>query len=246
MSAENLNETAETPNTKAILQYDGSGVDAEFIKNRKGLWGVTGSPDTTGFSGQQETVTISAPTPRPYGGWFDEVVDVLIELLTKAGYDIKDVIEKVVVDRGQLVIFIKAEHLLTVARYLRDDQDLRFEMCLGVSAVHYPQDTDRELHAYFPFLSFTHNRMLALEVAIPEANPHMPSLTSIYPGDDWPEREAFDLMGIIFDGHPGLSRSVMPEDWVGHPQRKDYPLGGIPVEYKGAVIPPPDTRREYN
>ena len=74
----------------------------------------------------------------------------------------------------------------------------------------------------------------------------MPSICSVYPGDDWSEREAFDLMGIIFDGHPGLTRSAMPDDWVGHPQRKDYPLGGIPVEYKGAVIPPPDTRREYN
>ena len=74
----------------------------------------------------------------------------------------------------------------------------------------------------------------------------MPSLTSVYPGDEWPERESFDLMGIIFDGHPGLARSAMPDDWIGHPQRKDYPLGGIPVEYKGAVVPPPDTRREYN
>lgn len=219
---------------------------AEFLRRRQGLWGVKNAPDTTGFSGHEESVYISAPAERPYGGWFDEAVDVLIELAEEAGYQAAEVIEKVVIDRGQLVIFVPREHLLEVARYLRDDQDLRFEMCLGVSGVHYPQDKGRELHAFTTFFSITHNRILSLEVAVPESDPHMPSLTSLYPGADWPEREAFDLLGIIFDGHPGLARSAMPEDWVGHPLRKDYPLGGIPVEYKGAVIPPQDVRREYN
>ena len=58
--------------------------------------------------------------------------------------------------------------------------------------------------------------------------------------------ETYDFFGIIFDGHPALTRIEMPDDWVGHPQRKDYPLGGIPVEYHGAEIPPPDERRAYN
>lgn len=221
-------------------------VGSEYLNTRKGMWGAKNLADTTGFSEQTEVVTVSHPATRPYGGWFDEVVDIILELATKDGYLAEDVIEKVTTDHGQLVIFVKRERVLDVARYLRDDQDLRFEMCLGVSAVHYPHDKGRELHAYIPFFSVTHNRLISLEVVIPEDDPHMPSLTSVYPGDDWSEREAFDLMGIIFDGHPGLARSAMPDDWVGHPQRKDYPLGGIPVEYKGAVIPPPDTRREYN
>ena len=221
-------------------------VGAEQVSTRKGMWGVRKGADTTGFSEGTSVVSIAAPSARPFGGWFDEVVDILEELIEADGLDPRVVIEKVSVDRDQLVIFIKRDYVLNVAKYLRDDQDLRFEMCLGVSAVHYPEDEGRELHAYIPFISITHNRLIAIEVAIPEQDPHMPSLTSVYPGDDWPEREAFDLMGIIFDGHPGLARSAMPDDWVGHPQRKDYPLGGIPVEYKGAVVPPPDTRREYN
>ncbi|MBM7825893.1 NADH-quinone oxidoreductase subunit C [Arcanobacterium pluranimalium] len=236
----------ENMDSAVVPSADAQSVGAEFLTERSGMWGVKGSGDTTGFSGQREVIAISQPATRPYGGWFDAVVDIIIELAKADGYDETDVIEKVVVEHGQLVIFIKRERLLDVARYLRDDQDLRFEMTLGVSAVHYPQDKGRELHGYFPFFSITHNRMIALEVTAPEADPHMPSIVPVYPGDDWPEREAFDLMGIIFDGHPGLARSAMPDDWVGHPQRKDYPLGGIPVEYKGAVIPPPDTRREYN
>ena len=67
-------------------------------------------------------------------------------------------------------------------------------------------------------------------------------MVEVYPTGDWHERETWDFFGIVFDGHPALTRIEMPDDWPGHPQRKDYPLGGIPVEYKGATIPPPDTR----
>ena len=129
---------------------------------------------------------------------------------------------------------------------LRDDPALRFEMCMGVSGVHYPHETGRELHAVYPLLSITHNRRVRLEVTCPDADPHIPSIVSVYPANDWHERETFDFFGIVFDGHPGLTRIVMPDDWPGHPQRKDYPLGGIPVEYKGAQIPPPDERRSYS
>ena len=74
----------------------------------------------------------------------------------------------------------------------------------------------------------------------------MPSVVEVYPTADWHERETWDMFGVVFDGHPALTRILMPDDWEGHPQRKDYPLGGIPVEYKGAQIPPPDQRRAYS
>ena len=94
--------------------------------------------------------------------------------------------------------------------------------------------------------SITHNRRVRLEVTAPDADPHIPSVVEVYPTADWHERETWDFFGIVFDGHPALTRIEMPDDWPGHPQRKDYPLGGVPVEYKGATIPPPDTRRTYN
>ena len=112
--------------------------------------------------------------------------------------------------------------------------------------MHFPHEKDRELHVAIHLLSMTHNRRIRVEVTAPDDDPHIPSIVSIYPTADWHERETYDFFGIIFDGHPALTRIMMPDDWPGHPQRKDYPLGGIPVEFKGATIPPPDQRRSYS
>lgn len=218
----------------------------EPIHVRHGQFGVHGSGDTSGFGGLTQTFVLPGESQRPYGGWFDQAVDVLEELLAADGLKPGEVIEKCVVHYGQLTIFVRREHLRAVCQHLRDDQDLRFELCLGVNGAHYPGDPGRELHAVYPFLSVTHNRFLTLEVTCPDSDPHIPSIVSIYPGNDWQERETWDLIGIVFDGHPALTRTAMPDDWVGHPQRKDYPLGGIPVEYKGATVPPADVRRSYN
>ncbi len=228
------------------LPVPSQGVGPEVVDVRTGLFGVHGTGDTSGMGGLVRTVSMPGASERPYGGWFDEVVDILAEVLDEAGTAFDEAIEKVVVDRGELTIFVRAPHLPTVCRALRDDQDLRFELGLGVSGVHYPHEAGRELHAVYHLMSVTHSRRLRLEVAVPDAEPHIPSSVPVYPGHDWHERETWDFFGIVFDGHPALARIEMPDDWEGHPQRKDYPLGGIPVEYKGASIPPPDERRSYN
>ena len=80
----------------------------------------------------------------------------------------------------------------------------------------------------------------------PDDDPHIPSVVATYPMADWHERETWDMFGIIYDGHPSLTRILMPDDWKGHPQRKDYPLGGVDIEYKGAKVPAPDNRRSYS
>ncbi|NKY50686.1 NADH-quinone oxidoreductase subunit C [Nocardia vermiculata] len=218
--------------------------DAEVIGVRHGMFGVTGTGDTSGYGRLIRTVGLPGGTPPPYGSYFDEVAEAIVDAL---GDDIfHAAIEKVVVFAGELTLHVHRDRILDVARALRDDPALRFELCLGVDGVHYPDDTDRELHASYHLLSITHNRRLRVEVSVPDADPHMPSLFSVYPTTDWHERETYDFFGIVFDGHPSLARILMPDDWHGHPQRKDYPLGGIPVEYKGARIPPPDQRRAYN
>jgi NADH-quinone oxidoreductase subunit C len=220
--------------------------DEEVINVRRGMFGVTGTGDTSGYGRLVREVTLPGGTPRPYGGYFDDIADRLAEALQRGGVEFDDAIEKVVVDRDELTLHVRRDLLPQVAQRLRDESELRFELCLGVSGVHYPHEAGRELHAVYPLQSITHNRRLRLEVSAPDGDPHIPSLFTIYPTNDWHERETYDFFGIIFDGHPSLTRIEMPDDWHGHPQRKDYPLGGIPVEYKGAQIPPPDERRGYN
>ena len=218
---------------------------AEPIGVRKGAFGVTGSGDTSGFGGLVQSIEMPGPSERPYGGDFDAIADELELSLLDAGLPAASAIEKVVVDRGEITFYVEREHLLQVARELRDEPGLRFELCHSVSGVHYPGDAGRELHAVIHLLSMTHKRRIRLEVTCPDGDAHVPSVTPVWPSADWHERETWDMFGIVFDGHPALTRILMPDDWPGHPQRKDYPLGGIPVEYKGATIPPPDQRRAY-
>ncbi len=214
------------------------------VGERRGMFGAAGSGDTSGYGGLVQPVVYPGASQRPYGGWFDDLADTLEQRLGEGELD--RAVEQVVVHRGEITFHVRREDLVVMAQLLRDDERLRFEFCAGVSGVHYPEDTGRELHAVYHLLSMTHNRRIRLEVAAPDGDPHIPSLVGIYPTNDWHERETFDMYGIVFDGHPALTRILMPDDWPGHPQRKDYPLGGIPVEYKGGTIPPPDERRSYN
>lgn len=224
----------------------GETASEEVINVRRGMFGVQGTGDTSGYGRLVRKVTLPGGTPRPYGSYFDEVVDLLEEALRRDGLEFDETIEKVVVYRDELTLHVTRDRLPQVAQRLRDEPELRFELCLGVNGVHYANETGRELHAVYPLRSITHSRRLRLEVSAPDSDPHIPSLFAVYPTNDWHERETYDFFGIIFDGHPSLTRIEMPDDWHGHPQRKDYPLGGIPVEYKGAKIPPPDERRGYN
>jgi NADH-quinone oxidoreductase subunit C len=219
-------------------------LDAEPVF-RTGMFGTSDTGDTSGYGGLVVREQPPASTEPPYGSYFDEVADALAGALDAAGLSFGGAVERVLVAHGELTFYVRREDLVRVAGSLRDDPALAFELCLGVSGVHYPAEPGRELHAVYHLLSISKNRRLRLEVAAPDADPHIPSVTGVYPTCDWHERETWDFFGIVFDGHPGLTRIEMPDDWKGHPQRKDYPLGGIDVEYRGATIPPPDQRRSY-
>ena len=212
---------------------------------RTGAFGTHTTGDTSGYGGLQVRKQPLLSSSRPYGSYFDDVADALGAAIEASELNFGEAVERVLAANGELTFYVRREHLVEVARRLRDEPTLAFELCLGVSGTHYPADAGTELHAVYHLLSITHNRRLRLEVTAPDADPHIPSLIDVYPTCDWHERETWDFFGIVFDGHPALTRIEMPDDWKGHPQRKDYPLGGIPVEYRGATIPPPEDRRAY-
>ena len=215
---------------------------------RSGMFGTGDTGDTSGFGGLQVRGRTLAASRRPFStpddprtADFDRVADDL-----EAGLgDMAGAVERVEVARGEITFHVRREALLELARVLRDDPALRYELCTGVVGVHFPEQEGRELHVIHHFRSITHNSEIRVSTTCPDNDPHVPSIVSVYPTNDWHEREAWDFFGIIFDGHPALTRIQMPDDWHGHPQRKDYPLGGIPVEYRGATVPPPDERRSY-
>ena len=228
------------------LSVPSSGKEIPLVDVRAGSFGVRGTGDTSGFGGLVRRIELPAAAMRPLSGWFEDVVASLEIALQKQEINPDAAIERLVVAFDELTIFIQREHLSKVMRTLRDEPALRFEMSMGVNGVHYPNQVDSELHAVYHIRSMTHNRQIRVEVTAPDSDPHIPSTVDTYPTNNWHERETYDFFGIIFDGHPGLTRIEMPDDWVGHPQRKDYPLGGVPVEYKGATIPAPDQRRMYS
>ncbi|MDQ3735154.1 MAG: NADH-quinone oxidoreductase subunit C [Actinomycetota bacterium] len=214
------------------------------------MFGVSGTGDTSGYGGLVRVAPGSAVTlyssERPYGGYFDELMDAIEFALGPKRF--AATVQRVVVDRGELTLFVARDHLVRLCKTMRDHEALRFELLSSLSGVDYlgsggpPQD---RLHVVYHLTSMTFRRRVRFDVAVPLEDAHIPSVTGVYPTADWQERETWDMFGINFPGHPGLTRILMPDDWDGFPQRKDYPLGGVPVDYKGATIPPPDERRSY-
>jgi len=142
---------------------------------------------------------------------------------------------------GQEVLHTDVTGVHDVVAALKDDG---FDLCLDVTAADYLLHPDRHLPAgvtperfevVVNLLSLEHVTRVRVRCQVPESNAVLPSLTDLYAGTDAPEREVYDMFGIVFEGHPDLTRILMPEDWEGHPLRKDYAVGRIPVQFKGVT-----------
>ena len=142
---------------------------------------------------------------------------------------------------GAPVLHLRPAQLLEVAEALRDAGYLQ---CLDVCGVDYlgsggradlPADVAPErFEVVVTLISHEQRERVRLRVQVPADDPRLPTLFDLFPGTESPEREAFDMFGISFDGHPDMTRILMPEDWQGHPLRKDYAVGVVPVRFKAA------------
>ncbi len=145
---------------------------------------------------------------------------------------------------GQSVVYVDRGSLRAVTELLRDEE--RFTQCSDVTAVDHAADLERvvvpgvvpeRFEVVVNLLSHPRNRRIRLIAEVPEADPVVPSVTPLFPGANFPEREAFDMFGIEFEGHPDLTRILLPDDWAGHPLRKDDHPARIPVTFKGDPAP---------
>jgi len=146
---------------------------------------------------------------------------------------------------GQAVAYVPRESWRPFAQWLRDEQ--QFETCVDVCAVdhllnrsrHVPPGVSPErLEVVANFLSRARNRRLRAICEVPIAEPTVPSLAPVFAGADWPERETYDLFGVVFADHPDLTRILLPDDWAGHPLRKDDAAARVPVQFKGPRATP--------
>jgi NADH-quinone oxidoreductase subunit C len=122
-----------------------------------------------------------------------------------------------------------SDQIVEISRFLRDEFGYNL-LCELTAVDYYPQDTPR-FHAVYGYYNIAKNSRMALRVPVNGENPSLPTLSEIYPGANWLEREVWDMFGIKFDGHPDMRRILMPYDWEGHPLRKDYPLGYEEPQY---------------
>jgi NADH-quinone oxidoreductase subunit C len=144
---------------------------------------------------------------------------------------------------GQLVVHPDRAGYFELVRALLGDG---YQMCVDLTAVDYlthpgrtlpPDVASERFEVVVDLLSFAHHRRIRVRVQVPEGDPQVRSLYELHPGTEAMEREVYDMYGILFEGHPDLTRILMPDDWEGHPLRKDYGIGRIPVQFKGAPGP---------
>jgi NADH-quinone oxidoreductase subunit C len=146
-----------------------------------------------------------------------------------------DDIISVVEFRGQVSITIRRDHVLDMSRFLHDEPGLYFNYLLDLCGVDYLGKKKPRFEVVYHLYSLKYRHMIRLKAQVPEDDCTIQSVTPVWVGADWHEREAFDMYGIAFKGHPDLRRILMPEDWEGHPLRKDYPIKGPENEWSGFI-----------
>ncbi|MET0800060.1 MAG: NADH-quinone oxidoreductase subunit C [Actinomycetota bacterium] len=146
-----------------------------------------------------------------------------------------------VVARDEVTTVVGRDDLLETLRWLRDDPKLSLSFCSSVTATDWP-GSDPRLWVAYELRAVDFAQRLRVKVGLAEGDPHVPTITTLYPTANWHERETHDFYGIVFDGHPNPRPLMLPEGWEGFPLLKTEELGGVNTRFHGAFIPPVDTR----
>jgi NADH-quinone oxidoreductase subunit C len=146
-----------------------------------------------------------------------------------------------IVARDEVTALVQREDLLDTLAWLRDDTALSFGFLSSITATDWPGKDPRFWMAY-ELRSMEHHHRARLKVGLRGDDATIPTVTPMFPTANWHEREVFDFFGIEFDGHPDMTRILLPDGWEGHPLLKTEELGGVNTRYHGAFIPPVDTR----
>jgi NADH-quinone oxidoreductase subunit C len=157
---------------------------------------------------------------------------LVVKLKAKFGDAIGDASEFV----NQLSIFVLAENIVEVCDFLRLDDQIPFDYLSDLTCVHYPSNKDRPFEVVYNLFSISANERVRLKVKVGETS-GIDTVTSVWPAANWMEREVFDLFGVRFHGHPDLRRLLLPEDWIGHPMRKDVQVEFVENEWTAKHLP---------
>ncbi len=148
-------------------------------------------------------------------------------VLDKLQSQFKTSVESVGEFRGELTIAVKKQDIVSICKFLRDDDTLKFDSLRDLCGADYYRPEGR-YEIVYNLYSLKNKYRMRVKVKVDESDMHAPSVVSVWSAANWAEREAYDMYGIVFDGHPDLRRMYMPEDFEHHPLRKDFPLMGIP------------------
>ena len=199
--------------------------------------GVTEGDDTPGGTDSASAASIEGPAAHP-GDDVEGAEDEALELDEREDLPEHEVLRALVSDfedaewhlsHGQDVVRVPAERF---ADFGQAAKDAGFEVCVDVTAVDWFRDRRPRYDVVANLLSHEHRLRLRIMAGVERQDPTIPSITPIWPGASFHEREVYDMFGITFDGHPDLTRILMPDDWEGHPLRKDFSVGSVPVQFK--------------
>ena len=155
-----------------------------------------------------------------------QIADRMKERFPEEVLDIKEF-------RGQVSVSVRKDRIMEICRFLHDEPDLYLDYLIDLCGVDYLGKKENRFEVVYHLYSIRHRHALRLKAEVPENDARIDSVTPVWVGVNWHERECYDLFGIVFAGHPDLRRVLLPEDWEGYPLRKDYPLKGPDTEWTG-------------